>query len=138
MADVHSEITSIKVVCSESVKQQSRPHTENLHRFFPLLRPVSLSLSLLPTDVFFSISLALMVASLLETVFITNIQFSSGEYSVVPHWLSVLLLQYVAVLVCLAPPPSPKKKKSGRITVFLNPSTRGMLALRTRFSLLLR
>lgn len=72
---------------------------------------------------FFSISLALMVASLLETVFITNIQFSSSEYSVVPHWLSVLVLQYIAVLVCLPP----KKKKSGRVTVFLNPSTRGVL-----------
>lgn len=65
-----------------------------------------------------------MVASLLETVFITNIQFSSGEYSVVPHWLSVLVLQYIAVMVCLPP-----KKKSGRVTVFLNPSTRGMLLL---------
>lgn len=65
-----------------------------------------------------------MVASLLETVFITNIQFSSGEYSVVPHWLSVLVLQYIAVMVCLPP-----KKKGGRVTVFLNPSTRGMLLL---------
>lgn len=65
-----------------------------------------------------------MVASLLETVFITNIQFSSSEYSVVPNWLSVLVLQYIAVLVCLPP-----KKKSGRVTVFLNPSTRGMLLL---------
>lgn len=79
---------------------------------------------LLPTDVFFSISLALMVASLLETVFITNIQFSSGEYSVVPHWLSVLVLQYIAVVVCLPP-----KKKSGRVTVYLNPSARGALLL---------
>lgn len=79
----------------------------------------------IPTDVFFSISLALMVASLLETVFITHIQLSSSEYSVVPHWLSVLLLQYIAVLVCLPP----KKKKSGGITVFLSPSTRGMVFL---------
>uniref|UniRef100_A0A3Q4I384 Neurotransmitter-gated ion-channel ligand-binding domain-containing protein n=1 Tax=Neolamprologus brichardi TaxID=32507 RepID=A0A3Q4I384_NEOBR len=43
-------------------------------------------------NVFFSISLALMVSSLLETLFITNIQFKSSEYSAVPHWLSILVL----------------------------------------------
>lgn len=64
-----------------------------------------------------------MVASLLETVFITNIQLSSSQYSVVPHWLSVLVLHYIALVVCLPP-----KKKSGRVTVFLNPSTRGTLS----------
>ncbi|XP_056234590.1 5-hydroxytryptamine receptor 3A-like [Seriola aureovittata] len=52
-------------------------------------------------NVLFSLSLALMVASLLETVFITNIQFSSSQYSAVPHWLSVLVLQYLSVVVCL-------------------------------------
>ncbi|XP_043985175.1 5-hydroxytryptamine receptor 3A-like isoform X1 [Gambusia affinis] len=67
-------------------------------------------------NVFFSISLALMVASLLETVFITNIQFSSSQYSAVPHWLSVLVLRYLAIVVCLSP------KKSNRVTVCLNPS----------------
>uniref|UniRef100_A0A3B3YUU9 Neurotransmitter-gated ion-channel ligand-binding domain-containing protein n=1 Tax=Poecilia mexicana TaxID=48701 RepID=A0A3B3YUU9_9TELE len=67
-------------------------------------------------NVFFSISLALMVASLLETVFITNIQFSSSQYSAVPHWLSVLVLRYLAVVVCMSP------KKSNRVTVCLNPS----------------
>uniref|UniRef100_A0A669CAP6 Neurotransmitter-gated ion-channel transmembrane domain-containing protein n=1 Tax=Oreochromis niloticus TaxID=8128 RepID=A0A669CAP6_ORENI len=50
-------------------------------------------------NVFFSISLALMVASLLETLFITNIQYKPREYSAVPHWLSVLVLRYLAVLV---------------------------------------
>uniref|UniRef100_A0A3P9MGC4 5-hydroxytryptamine (serotonin) receptor 3A n=1 Tax=Oryzias latipes TaxID=8090 RepID=A0A3P9MGC4_ORYLA len=49
-------------------------------------------------NVFFSISLALMVASQLETIFITNIQFSSHQYSTVPHWLSVLVLRYLAVV----------------------------------------
>nr|XP_033477912.1 5-hydroxytryptamine receptor 3A-like [Epinephelus lanceolatus] len=68
-------------------------------------------------NVFFSVSLALMVASLLETVFITNIQFSSSQYSAVPKWLSVLVLRYLALVVCLPP-----KKKSNRVTVFLNPS----------------
>uniref|UniRef100_A0A3Q3A6W7 Neurotransmitter-gated ion-channel ligand-binding domain-containing protein n=1 Tax=Kryptolebias marmoratus TaxID=37003 RepID=A0A3Q3A6W7_KRYMA len=67
-------------------------------------------------NVFFSISLALMVASLLETVFITNIQFSSGRYSAVPHWLSVLVLRYLAVVVCIPP-----KEKSNRVTVSFNP-----------------
>ncbi|XP_042339946.1 5-hydroxytryptamine receptor 3A-like [Plectropomus leopardus] len=70
-------------------------------------------------NVFFSISLALMVASLLETVFITNIQFSSSQYSAVPNWLSVLVLRYLAVVVCL-----PRKKKSNKITVNLNPSNK--------------
>uniref|UniRef100_A0A3P9JC28 Uncharacterized protein n=1 Tax=Oryzias latipes TaxID=8090 RepID=A0A3P9JC28_ORYLA len=51
-------------------------------------------------NVFFSISLALMVASQLETIFITNIQFSSHQYSTVPHWLSVLVLRYLAVVAC--------------------------------------
>lgn len=86
-------------------------------------RPNVVCLFFLPADVFFSISLALMVASLLETVFITNIQFSSSEYSVVPHWLSVLVLQYIAVIVCLPP-----KKKSSRVTVFLNPSITGIVS----------
>ncbi|XP_023011072.3 5-hydroxytryptamine receptor 3A [Maylandia zebra] len=68
-------------------------------------------------NVFFSISLALMVASLLETLFITNIQYKPREYSAVPHWLSVLVLRYLAVLVCIPP-----KQKSNRVTVSLNPS----------------
>ncbi|XP_035764118.1 5-hydroxytryptamine receptor 3A-like [Neolamprologus brichardi] len=35
----------------------------------------------------------------------------------VPHWLSVLVLRYLAVLVCIPP-----KEKSNRVTVSLNPS----------------
>ncbi|CAG5864246.1 unnamed protein product [Menidia menidia] len=68
-------------------------------------------------NVFFSISLALMVASLLETVFITNIGHSSSQYDAVPTWLSILVLRYLAVLVGLPP-----KKKSDRVTVILNPN----------------
>ncbi|XP_072245453.1 5-hydroxytryptamine receptor 3A-like [Leuresthes tenuis] len=68
-------------------------------------------------NVFFSISLALMVASLLETVFITSIQFSSSQDSAVPTWLRTLVLHYLAVVVCLPP-----MKKSNRITVILNPN----------------
>ncbi|XP_039984485.1 5-hydroxytryptamine receptor 3A-like [Xiphias gladius] len=66
-------------------------------------------------NVLFSVSLTLMVASLLETVFITNIHFSSSQYSAVPQWLSVLVLQYLAVVVFLPP------KKNNRITFFLQP-----------------
>ncbi|XP_038572909.1 5-hydroxytryptamine receptor 3C-like [Micropterus salmoides] len=69
------------------------------------------------TIIFFSISLSLMVASLLETVLITSIQSSNS--SVVPHWFSVVVLKYLAVAVCLPP-----KKKSNQITVFFNSSTR--------------
>ncbi|XP_039870810.1 5-hydroxytryptamine receptor 3A-like [Simochromis diagramma] len=72
-------------------------------------------------NVFFSISLALMVASLLETLFITNIQFKSSEYSAVPHWLTILVLRYLAVLVCIPP-----KERSNRVTVSLNPSHKAL------------
>ncbi|MEQ2174051.1 hypothetical protein GOODEAATRI_003845, partial [Goodea atripinnis] len=78
-------------------------------------------------NVFFSISLALMVASLLETVFITNIQFSSSQYSAVPHWLRVLVLRYLAVVVCMPP-----KKKSNRVTVYLNPTNKDISPDSTR------
>lgn len=60
-----------------------------------------------------------MVASLLETILITNIQLSS-THGAIPDWLRTLVLQYVAVVVCL--PPSPKKRT---VTVFLNPSASG-------------
>ncbi|XP_062280795.1 5-hydroxytryptamine receptor 3C-like [Scomber scombrus] len=75
-------------------------------------------------NVFFSISLALMVASLLETIFISNIQSSSSQYSMAPNWLSVFVLRYLAVLVCIPP-----KKKSNRITVSLHPPAKGMTKL---------
>ncbi|XP_044218404.1 5-hydroxytryptamine receptor 3A-like [Thunnus albacares] len=67
-------------------------------------------------NVAFSISFALMVASLLETIFITNIQFSSSQYNAVPHWVSVLVLHYLAIVVRLPP-----KKKSNRVTVSIRP-----------------
>ncbi|XP_062280793.1 5-hydroxytryptamine receptor 3A-like [Scomber scombrus] len=58
-------------------------------------------------NVLFSMSFALMVISLLETIFITNIHCSFSQFSTVPHWLSVFVLQYLAVVVFLPP----KKKK---------------------------
>lgn len=81
------------------------------------------SFGLFPADVFFSISLALMVASLLETVFITNIQYSSTQFGAVPHWLNVFVLRYLALLVCL-----PRQKTEGPVTVFLHGSN-GILSL---------
>uniref|UniRef100_A0A8C4GII2 5-hydroxytryptamine receptor 3A n=1 Tax=Dicentrarchus labrax TaxID=13489 RepID=A0A8C4GII2_DICLA len=62
-------------------------------------------------NVFFCVTLALMVASLLETVFITKIQFSSSRNHAVPHWLRVVVLRYLAIVVCL-----PSQKKSNRVT----------------------
>ncbi|KAE8294083.1 5-hydroxytryptamine receptor 3A [Larimichthys crocea] len=67
-------------------------------------------------NVFFSISLALMVASLVQTVIITNLQYNSDQYSTVPPWFSTLVLRYIAVIVGL-----PRKKKSISI---LNPYTK--------------
>ncbi|XP_064190085.1 5-hydroxytryptamine receptor 3A-like [Anguilla rostrata] len=67
-------------------------------------------------NVFFSICLALMVGSLLETVLITNILYSSSQYPSVPRWIRVIVLQYLARLVCLY------QKPSNRVTVILNPA----------------
>uniref|UniRef100_A0A3B4XGG1 5-hydroxytryptamine receptor 3A-like n=1 Tax=Seriola lalandi dorsalis TaxID=1841481 RepID=A0A3B4XGG1_SERLL len=91
-------------------------------------------------NVLFSLSLALMVASLLETVFITNIQFSSSQYSAVPHWLSVLVLQYLSVVVCLPstkncikisiPPPATEKKPPDMALDELRKLSRDLMAIR--------
>ncbi|XP_035269092.1 5-hydroxytryptamine receptor 3A-like [Anguilla anguilla] len=70
-------------------------------------------------NVFFSICLALMVGSLLETVLITNILYSSSQYPSVPRWIRVIVLQYLARLVCLY------QKPSNRVTVILNPAAQG-------------
>ncbi|KAG7999609.1 5-hydroxytryptamine receptor 3A [Nibea albiflora] len=72
-------------------------------------------------NVIFLLSFALMVVSLLETVFVMNIQHSSSQYSPVPYWLSVLVLRYIAVAVCLPP-----QKKSNRVTVSLQPPSGAM------------
>ncbi|KAL2090127.1 hypothetical protein ACEWY4_014815 [Coilia grayii] len=52
-------------------------------------------------NVFFSICLALMVASLLETILITNLLYNSKDYPAVPRWVRFLLLELLARLVCL-------------------------------------
>uniref|UniRef100_A0A8C1S5U1 5-hydroxytryptamine receptor 3A-like n=1 Tax=Cyprinus carpio TaxID=7962 RepID=A0A8C1S5U1_CYPCA len=50
-------------------------------------------------NVFFSLCLALMVASLLETIVITNILCGSSDYPPLPNWVKVLFLHYLARLV---------------------------------------
>ncbi|CAL8253081.1 unnamed protein product [Merluccius merluccius] len=66
-------------------------------------------------NVFFSISLALMVTSLLETIIITNIQTSNHH---VPRWVSIVVLQYLAPVICFH-----HKQQSNRVTVNLNPNS---------------
>ncbi|XDV21959.1 hypothetical protein PO909_026949 [Leuciscus waleckii] len=52
-------------------------------------------------NVFFSVCLALMVASLLETIVVTNILCGSSDYPPLPNWVKVLFLHYLARMVCL-------------------------------------
>ncbi|KTF95507.1 hypothetical protein cypCar_00004301 [Cyprinus carpio] len=58
------------------------------------------------TDAFFSLCLALMVASLLETILIINIQCGSTHYGPLPSWAKALFLNYIAKLVRLSKKPS--------------------------------
>uniref|UniRef100_A0A8D2ZGW7 5-hydroxytryptamine receptor 3A-like n=1 Tax=Scophthalmus maximus TaxID=52904 RepID=A0A8D2ZGW7_SCOMX len=51
--------------------------------------------------IYFSVCLALMVISLLETVIITNVlHHSSKKYQEVPHWVRVVVLKHIANLIC--------------------------------------
>ncbi|XP_061153867.1 5-hydroxytryptamine receptor 3E-like [Syngnathus typhle] len=52
-------------------------------------------------NVFFSLCLALMVASLLETILITNLLLSSKNVTPVPRWIRVLVLRLLGRLVGL-------------------------------------
>ncbi|XP_063748251.1 5-hydroxytryptamine receptor 3C-like [Eleginops maclovinus] len=63
-------------------------------------------------NVFFSLCLALMVASLLETILITNLLCGSADFSPIPRWVRVFVLQILGRLVCL-PQKTKKKKDSG-------------------------
>ncbi|XP_039545758.1 5-hydroxytryptamine receptor 3E-like [Pimephales promelas] len=56
-------------------------------------------------NVFFSLCLALMVASLLETILIINIQCGSSNYGPLPRWAKVFFLNYLAKLVLLSKKP---------------------------------
>uniref|UniRef100_A0A8C1JUV7 Neurotransmitter-gated ion-channel transmembrane domain-containing protein n=1 Tax=Cyprinus carpio TaxID=7962 RepID=A0A8C1JUV7_CYPCA len=57
-------------------------------------------------NAFFSLCLALMVASLLETILIINIQCGSTHYGPLPSWAKALFLNYIAKLVRLSKKPS--------------------------------
>ncbi|KAK0136586.1 5-hydroxytryptamine receptor 3E [Merluccius polli] len=61
-------------------------------------------------NVFFSICLALMVTSLLETILITNLHSGSSHFAPVPHWVKVVVLNTLGCLVGL--PPKPPKDNS--------------------------
>ncbi|XP_076838695.1 5-hydroxytryptamine receptor 3C-like [Brachyhypopomus gauderio] len=58
-------------------------------------------------NVYFSICLALMVVSLLETIFIVNLINSTVPYPKVPHWVHILVLRFLARLVFISSNPSP-------------------------------
>uniref|UniRef100_A0A3Q2D0Q2 Neurotransmitter-gated ion-channel ligand-binding domain-containing protein n=1 Tax=Cyprinodon variegatus TaxID=28743 RepID=A0A3Q2D0Q2_CYPVA len=63
-------------------------------------------------NVFFSLCLALMVASLLETIFITNLFSNLSELSPVPRWIRVIVLNFLGYLVCM-PRKNTKPKDLG-------------------------
>ncbi|KAK2818109.1 hypothetical protein Q7C36_022042 [Tachysurus vachellii] len=67
-------------------------------------------------NVFFSLSLALMVASLLESMFIVNLSNNSKHYPKVPRWLRVLVLDFLAHLLFMSP-----KLPAAPVTVTFNP-----------------
>ncbi|XP_071342811.1 5-hydroxytryptamine receptor 3A-like [Trachinotus anak] len=68
--------------------------------------------------IYFSVCLALMVISLLETVIITNVlHHNSMKYQEVPNWVRVIVLKHIANLICyrwpedVRPPSVPQKDK---------------------------
>ncbi|KAM3876392.1 5-hydroxytryptamine receptor 3A-like [Diretmus argenteus] len=56
-------------------------------------------------NVFLCLCLALMVASLLETILVTNLLCGSSNFSPVPRWVQVLVLHTLGCLVWLPPKP---------------------------------
>ncbi|XP_023195564.1 5-hydroxytryptamine receptor 3E [Xiphophorus maculatus] len=67
-------------------------------------------------NVFFSLCLALMVASLLETILITNLLSNSADFSPVPRWIRILVLNFLGCLVCM-PRKTEKPKNSEKRTM---------------------
>ncbi|XP_051550746.1 5-hydroxytryptamine receptor 3A-like [Myxocyprinus asiaticus] len=72
-------------------------------------------------NVFFSFCMALMVASLLETILITNILCGSSNYPPLPKWIRILVLKYLARLVCQGKKSFDQKSE---ITVYENSMTK--------------
>uniref|UniRef100_A0A8C5CU57 Uncharacterized protein n=1 Tax=Gadus morhua TaxID=8049 RepID=A0A8C5CU57_GADMO len=64
-------------------------------------------------NVFFALCLALMVASLLETILITHLYSSSSRFAPVPRWVREVVLQKLGC--CVGLPPKPTKDHSGKM-----------------------
>uniref|UniRef100_A0A3Q0RX00 Neurotransmitter-gated ion-channel transmembrane domain-containing protein n=1 Tax=Amphilophus citrinellus TaxID=61819 RepID=A0A3Q0RX00_AMPCI len=67
-------------------------------------------------NVFLSICLTLMVASLLETILVTSLLCGSADLPPVPRWIRVLVLQLLGFLVCM-PPLKKKPRASGMLFI---------------------
>ncbi|XP_067271038.1 5-hydroxytryptamine receptor 3A-like [Pseudorasbora parva] len=67
-------------------------------------------------NVFFSLCLVLMVASLLETIVVTNILCGSNDYPPLPSWVKVLFLHYLARMVCFGQKTSDQNYASQKNT----------------------
>ncbi|XP_076131728.1 5-hydroxytryptamine receptor 3C-like [Alosa pseudoharengus] len=65
-------------------------------------------------NVFFSLCLALMVGSLLETILITNMLCGSIRDLPMPNWIRVLFLKYLARLVCMGKSKRAENQTAGR------------------------
>lgn len=64
----------------------------------------------------------MMVSSLLETVFITNLLRGSARYAPAPRWLRVFVLHILGPLVRL--PPKPRQQED---IVIQNPDAQGKI-----------
>uniref|UniRef100_A0A3Q3ERT9 Neurotransmitter-gated ion-channel transmembrane domain-containing protein n=1 Tax=Labrus bergylta TaxID=56723 RepID=A0A3Q3ERT9_9LABR len=81
-------------------------------------------------NVFLSLCLTMMVASLLETILITNLLCGSAHYRPVPRFVRVLVLQILGRLVLLSPKPRALEDR-----VIQNPAAGGrMTGLRCGFT----
>lgn len=76
---------------------------------------------------FLLLCLALMVASLLETVLVTKLCHSAHDCPV-PRWVHVFVLQLLGCLVCLQPKPSGVED-----TTIKNPSAEGEISTQACF-----
>uniref|UniRef100_A0A8C2GM21 Neurotransmitter-gated ion-channel transmembrane domain-containing protein n=1 Tax=Cyprinus carpio TaxID=7962 RepID=A0A8C2GM21_CYPCA len=65
--------------------------------------------------IYFSVCLAFMTISLLETVLITCVlHHNSMKYREVPHWVQVLVMRFIARLICYNFPEDPLAKIEGK------------------------
>ncbi len=103
------------IFCLSSANKEilkSKKSYVRINVFFSI-SPLSFNLG-----IYFSVCLALMVISLLETVIITNVlHHSSMKYQEVPNWVRVVVLKHIANLICyrwpedILPPSVPQKDK---------------------------